>query len=127
MNNNRLRSIAQEVFLPLPSLKQLQTHDNPWNCDCNLKSLRDWLIQHQLYGRATHCAEPAVHQGKMWDQIPTNQFACKPTTYIPHEFVFGAPGANITLSCLIKGSPEPKACFQCFLGFCCITRFFGKN
>ena len=112
IHNNHLKSVREAVFINLANLKSLQLHHNPWNCDCNLKSFRDWLIQHQLYGRATHCAEPAVHQGKMWDQIPTNQFACKPTTYIPHEFVFGAPGTNITLSCLIKGSPEPKACVK---------------
>ena len=109
LNNNQLKSVPQEVFLPLTSLTQLQTHDNPWVCDCNLKNFRDWLIQNKLYGKATACAEPPVHQGKHWDQIETGQFACKPTTYIPLEFVFGSPGLNVTLSCLIRGSPLPKA------------------
>jgi len=45
---------------------------------------------------------------KMWDDISAGDFACKPEIVIPDKFVFGSPGVNVTLSCLVSGSPAPQ-------------------
>jgi hypothetical protein len=45
---------------------------------------------------------------KMWDDISAGDFACKPDILVPQKFVFGSPGVNVTLSCLVSGSPPPK-------------------
>lgn len=62
----------------------------------------------KLYNRPTVCVEPARLHGKMWDEISTRDFACKPYINTPDEFVFGTPGRNATLSCQITGSPRPQ-------------------
>ena len=36
-------------------------------------------------------------------------FACKPEIHVPQSVVFSQPGANVTLSCWIVGSPVPEA------------------
>jgi len=45
LNNNLLRTLREEVFLPLTNLKSLHLHGNPWSCDCRLKSFRDWVSE----------------------------------------------------------------------------------
>ena len=52
LNNNNLQFINQEVFVTLGDLKHLQTHENPWQCNCQLKSLRDWLQQQEVRSKA---------------------------------------------------------------------------
>ena len=44
----------------------------------------------------------------MWDEIMPGDFACKPDILVPQRFVFGSPGVNVTLSCLVTGSPAPQ-------------------
>ncbi len=40
INHNELRTLREEVFVPLTNLKSLQLHSNPWMCDCRLKNFR---------------------------------------------------------------------------------------
>lgn len=108
LNNNNLRTVSVESFVPLQStLKTLHLHENPWDCDCKLQSFREFVVSKKLYNRPTACAEPARLHGKMWDDINKREFACKPHIEIPYEFVFGSPGVNATLSCHVTGSPPP--------------------
>ena len=41
--------------------------------------------------------------------VEKNQFACRPEIHVPQSVVFSQPGANVTLSCFIVGSPVPEA------------------
>lgn len=108
VNDNRLTFLQPKVFLPLTNLKSLKIHNNPWTCDCELKSFRDWAVDKKLYSRPTACNEPSRLNGKMWDEIQPAEFACKPHLEIPYPRVFGAPGVDATLACKIKGSPVPQ-------------------
>lgn len=109
LNNNNLRNIMMETFMPLHSLKTLTLHGNLWVCDCKLKHLRDFIVGKKLYNRPTACNEPTRLNGKMWDDVSPRDFACKPEIILLDEFVFGQPGDNATLSCHITGSPKPSA------------------
>ena len=95
------RTIRQQTFLSLQSLKTLQLHSNPWVCDCKLKSFRDYVVDNKLYNRPTSCFEPARLTKKHWDAISTRDFACKPHILVHPEYVFSSPGKNATLGCLV--------------------------
>ena len=40
VDHNDLRTLREEVFVPLTNLKSITLHANPWVCDCNLKNFR---------------------------------------------------------------------------------------
>lgn len=109
VDNNRLRTLREEVFVPLTNLKSLQLHNNPWTCDCRLKNFRDWVVFRGLYTYPTSCAEPERLADKLWQDVNPKDFACKPEIRVPQSVVFSQPGANVTLSCFIIGSPMPDA------------------
>ncbi|CAB4065075.1 unnamed protein product [Lepeophtheirus salmonis] len=88
LNDNLLRVMPKEVFLPLTRLATLTLYNNPWSCDCNLKSFRDYIMDKNLNSRANACAEPERLHNKN---------------------VYSSPGMNASLSCLITGSPAPQA------------------
>jgi hypothetical protein len=44
---------------------------------------------------------------KMWDELSSSDFACTPQVIVP-KFVFATSGVNVTLACLVKGSPASK-------------------
>ena len=109
LNNNMLKTLKEEVFLHLPNLKSLHLHINPWLCDCRLKSFRDWVVEKGLYTYPTACVEPERLSEKLWSEVAPRDFACKPEIHVPQSVVFSQPGANVTLSCFIIGSPMPEA------------------
>jgi hypothetical protein len=49
IDHNELRSLREEVFIPLNNLKSLQLHANPWVCDCRLKNFR-WEGSYRIRG-----------------------------------------------------------------------------
>ena len=101
------RTVQQETFLSLTSLKTLKLHSNKWECDCKLQRFREFIVERKLYNRPTSCHEPARLFGKMWDEIQLRDFACKPFIKIINEVIFSSPGRNATMSCLVEGSPVP--------------------
>jgi hypothetical protein len=46
---------------------------------------------------------------KLWQDVDPKDFACKPEIRVPQSVVFSQPGANVTLSCFIIGTPMPDA------------------
>ncbi|CAG0890233.1 unnamed protein product [Cyprideis torosa] len=54
------------------------------------------------------CDEPLVHQKKPWSMIDSDQFACKPSIYLPQETVYVQEGANVTISCRVDADPPAQ-------------------
>lgn len=106
---NRLTSLQEEMFQSLSNLKSLELHKNPWRCDCHLKTFREWVVEKGLYNYPTTCREPERLSDKMWDTIPSQEFACKPRIEVSQGRIYSQPGTNVTLSCFIKGNPVPEA------------------
>ena len=52
VDHNDLRTLREEVFVPLTNLKSITLHANPWVCDCRLKNFRsDIMLVKCVQGR----------------------------------------------------------------------------
>ena len=75
----------------------------------SLVYFRDWVVERGLDTFSTSCQEPERLFEKPWSNVDKKDFACKPEIHVPQSVVFSQPGANVTLSCFIVGSPMPDA------------------
>ncbi|XP_063384518.1 uncharacterized protein LOC134670639 [Cydia fagiglandana] len=108
LDNNLLESLKIDTLSALTALTSLDVHDNPWKCDCYLQPLRNWVISKNLYTTPVACAEPAKVQGKLWKELDTNDFACRPSIVYPTaSMTVQTHDTNITLSCQVNGNPLP--------------------
>jgi hypothetical protein len=107
LSANRFTNLKPEVFLPLNKLKSLDLQDNPWNCDCRLLALRDYLSEANLNSTLTLCAEPEHLKGKSWSRLAAEDFACKPLIDVNEPHVEGRLGFDVTFSCRVSGNPPP--------------------
>lgn len=90
---NSLLTMDLAVVHHIPKLKNLGLTHNPWNCDCRLRPLRDWVIQHKLLTVPTRCPN-----GQQWSM--ELDFACKPEVVtVVQDGAF--------LGCLVSGDPLP--------------------
>lgn len=112
-DGNILSHMKPETLMGLRNLSGLDLHNNPWRCDCNLQPFRDWVISHNLYTAPTSCVEPDSVQGKLWNELDSSNFACRPTILEP------SPGAtmkaydeNVTLTCKVVGNPTPDVSWR---------------
>ena len=48
LESNRLQTLSPGVLMDLPALYQLDLHHNQWNCDCELKPAREWMIRNNV-------------------------------------------------------------------------------
>ncbi|KAF6216344.1 hypothetical protein GE061_000685 [Apolygus lucorum] len=109
LDGNKLTHMRMGVVEKLSKLRSLVLHNNPWRCDCQLKPLRDWVVEHNLYSHPTSCKEPQNLEGKGWMEIESDAFACKPQITWPKvEGVINADSTDVTLSCRVAGSPPPE-------------------
>ena len=67
----------------------LSLHDNPWHCDCRLKNFRDFVVQRKLLvsPRSTLCLEPDRLADKLWTDVNSQDFACKPSVEVDQPVV----------------------------------------
>ena len=107
LSANRFGNLKPEVFLPLNKLKSLDLQDNPWNCDCRLLALRDYLSEANLNSTLTLCAEPEHLRGRPWSRLAAEDFACKPLIDVNEPHVEGRLGFDVTFACRVSGNPPP--------------------
>ncbi|XP_028163399.1 uncharacterized protein LOC114354974 [Ostrinia furnacalis] len=108
LNNNKLERLKIDALSALTTLSNLDVHDNPWRCDCYLQPFRNWVISKHLYTSPISCAEPAKVQGKMWKELDSSDFACRPSIVYPStSTTLRSADTNITLSCQVNGNPLP--------------------
>lgn len=60
---NNLTDIHPRVFRPLSSLTHLQANSNPWECNCTLLGLRDWLESSSITLNI-YCQNPPSMRGR---------------------------------------------------------------
>lgn len=109
LDSNRLTILKQETFDKMNKLKSLSLSENPWNCTCELQQFQKFVIKENLYTPPTSCSQPSHLSGKLWSDIPADNFACRPRIIQPKagSATIDAPNENVTLTCRIKGSPKP--------------------
>lgn len=107
---NNLTHMSVETISSLKNLTGLDLHRNPWKCDCNLQEFRDLVIKRNLYNSPTDCREPIRNRGRLWKDMDSSEFACKPSIIYPSQTIsveYGV-GENITLTCKVAGNPKPE-------------------
>lgn len=62
LNSNNLTSLPFPVFQPIYFLGRLYLFRNPWECDCALEWLKDWMENYKLV-RDVPCASPSPVAG----------------------------------------------------------------
>ncbi|XP_048481540.1 uncharacterized protein LOC119694317 [Plutella xylostella] len=109
LDGNKLEHLKTDTLGALTSLSTLDVHDNPWRCDCFLQPFRNWVISKRLATVPISCAEPAKVHGKVWKELDSSDFACKPSiAYPPAGTKMKSSDTNITLSCQVNGNPLPE-------------------
>ncbi|XP_031838635.1 leucine-rich repeat, immunoglobulin-like domain-containing kekkon 5 protein isoform X2 [Nomia melanderi] len=109
LNGNNLRTLKVQSFEFLPKLGSLELQNNPWDCNCHLKKFRDWTIERKLYTKPTTCQYPATLADKMWDEISSDEFACRPEIFTIGPSVKTEVGkGNVTFWCRASGIPRPQ-------------------
>lgn len=109
LDGNRLIDIRAGALMSLQNLHGLELAGNPWNCTCNLRPLREWLLRENIpYDIPPICRFPMRLASKSWDKIELDEFACIPHILAPDVRAHGVEGRNITMSCMVGGVPEPS-------------------
>ncbi|RZF46013.1 hypothetical protein LSTR_LSTR006779 [Laodelphax striatellus] len=108
LNGNRLVHMKVAVLESLERIASLVLDHNPWRCDCHLRPFRDWILAKNLYSQPTSCAEPPALKGKHWNDVRSDEFACRPViNWPPVGTRIEAEGEDVTLTCRVTGDPKP--------------------
>lgn len=76
---------------------------------CELQPFQKFVITRGLYTPPTDCQQPMNLRGKLWTEVPSESFACRPVILYPHDgLTVDATNENITIMCRMKGSPKPQ-------------------
>jgi hypothetical protein len=107
LNNNRLQKLEKTTFMSL-TMSALTLEDNLWNCSCELKDFRNYIVDKKL-STDTKCHYPSGLKDRYWNEISEDEFACRPRIIVPHGLAsIRASSQNQTLTCQAKGTPPPN-------------------
>nr|XP_046229884.1 leucine-rich repeat-containing protein 15 isoform X2 [Scatophagus argus] len=79
LSGNRLKTVDGNMFAHMPDLKKLYLHDNPWQCDCNITSLVQWMGQTKATlspQGALRCQSPLELRNKSLFSLQANKLLC---------------------------------------------------
>ncbi|KAJ9585010.1 hypothetical protein L9F63_020644, partial [Diploptera punctata] len=109
LDKNKLIDVKSLTLTSLKNLHGLELSENPWNCTCELRPLREWMLSENIpYNVPPICRYPPRLSGKAWDKLDLDEFACMPKITAPDALTTGVEGKNVTMSCKIGGIPEPR-------------------
>lgn len=110
LDRNQLRDVKPSTVVSLKKLHGVQLNDNPWNCSCKLRPLREWMVRRNVpYGAPPMCKSPARLSGKAWNELELDDFACDPHPVPVSPLVVVTEGDNATVSCRMFGMPIPSS------------------
>nr|XP_026500554.1 uncharacterized protein LOC113404031 [Vanessa tameamea] len=109
LSKNKLHVLHVAVLAPLRSLKGLELASNPWDCNCDLRPMRDWMIRKNVPSTVVpDCALPARLMLQSWDRLDLEDFACLPEVSVSSNNFKGVEGEEVTLVCKVDGVPAPR-------------------
>lgn len=74
-----------------------------------MRAAREWMQRNNVgQSLPPTCEMPARLNGMMWNSLDLDDFACEPDIITTSVEVIKTVGSNATLSCVVKGLPEPK-------------------
>ncbi|KAM6997953.1 leucine-rich repeat transmembrane protein FLRT3 [Tautogolabrus adspersus] len=85
LSGNNLSSLPQGVFEDLDNLTQLLLRNNPWQCTCRMKWVRDWLrsLPTKVNVRGFMCQGPDKVKGMAIKDLTTDMFECSDSELFP--------------------------------------------
>lgn len=109
LSNNRLVNVKPQTFTILRALHGIELNDNPLNCSCEARPLRDWMLDRSLSSSASPvCRYPVHNFNKSWEKLQDDDFACLPSVHAPFKIINAYEGDNVTLACKVGGTPTPN-------------------
>lgn len=109
LDKNNLVNVKSSTLTAMQNLHGLELAENPWNCTCELRPLREWMLRQNIpYDVPPVCTHPPRLKEKAWDRLDLDEFACVPKITAPEALTTGVEGRNVTMSCNIGGIPEPS-------------------
>lgn len=117
LDGNRLTYMPDHT-LPLRLFRGLTLHNNPWQCDCKLRIMQDWLKNSGNRQESEPiCDSPARLHGKEIKNLKVNELACLPRIDLQdHLEIY--EGDNITLRCDVYAVPTAKVTWWFNGGLC---------
>ncbi|XP_018327420.1 leucine-rich repeat-containing protein 24 [Agrilus planipennis] len=107
LSNNKLKYIDPQFLMNLERIMSFNVQMNPWICDCNLKKLRDLVIENNLVTTPTACVEPRRLNNTLWSQLESKDFACQPKIIsIFSNVLDNVVASNVTVFCKAEGDPD---------------------
>lgn len=108
LNVNRLKRLDKTAFMSLTAITELKLSDNLWNCTCELKDMRNFVIEKKL-SLDTKCHYPKGLKDRLWTDVTEDEFACSPTIFVPRGITsIRASKPNETIVCQVRGTPRPN-------------------
>lgn len=114
---NILKNIEPNSFDDLSSLKTIILHDNPWQCDCYLRYLMNWLVEADVLVTMesnTFCFTPEVFYHVTLDSLDEESLDCN-GIQTPKVNVSSSENA-IAISWLINEGTNPS--YEKYLVLC---------
>ncbi|KAA0191573.1 hypothetical protein HAZT_HAZT007688 [Hyalella azteca] len=100
---NKLTTLPVNVLHPLAVLHGLHVDNNPWNCNCHLRLLRQWLLQRNVPASIPpQCESPERLKGRKWRTLNEDEFVCVPLLTAVAQKVIASHGDNVTLACKVE-------------------------
>ncbi|KAK9508172.1 hypothetical protein O3M35_007894 [Rhynocoris fuscipes] len=108
LDNNKLRFIIGNNILPT-NLHGIDLHHNPWQCDCKLIDLRQWLLKYNIpHSIEPTCHTPARLKGVEVKNLESQDLACLPDVTPTTLYLEIGEGQNTSLLCRVSSIPEAK-------------------
>lgn len=107
LDGNRIQTIMGSNILPT-TLHGINLQGNRWNCDCNLIDVHTWLNRFNVpQQEEPKCVAPTKMAGRVIKHVKVGELACVPEIEPNAFFIEVSEGRNLTLKCIIRGTPEP--------------------
>lgn len=108
INGNKLTELRPQTVETLHRLHGVELHDNPWHCDCRLRSVKEWLTNNNIpYPIPPVCSGPERVVHKNFAELQTDEFACKPEILQVSRYIEATAGDNATIVCRANAVPAP--------------------
>lgn len=110
LNGNHLSELRLRTVETLSRLHGVELHDNPWHCDCRLRSVKEWLVRNNIpypeHARCNGGPERVIH--KTFAELHIDDFACKPEILPASRFIEAVSEDNATVTCRINAIPTAQ-------------------